>query len=269
MHVHAPQKLTSHPNPLPHPANPPRMHAPLPWPPVAVSQSCRVSHNWPNQLGHHCTSKANLNVGQKGIYTLGSSAGKGTRAKGGIQNAIGHCFDFMHIESWVAGMCSVSKGVSGCLLLSVLILLPFKPVVGALWQRGSEESSYPWGYYDELTDIPQQWILANHTFEDTLRKRVATKDGVVIFTTLRLGVKVDPLEVVAHAANWCYWLNKQGLLNSTLLITTDERTWEVLHERGLPGDLDLWLSLLVAATAARYSFFLTLSPACAPDRSIP
>jgi hypothetical protein len=122
-------------------------------------------------------------------------------------------------------------------VLGVLVLLTLLASNGT--HRREDGVEYPWGYYEKInnTKITAQWILRNDTFGETLRHRVATKDGAVIFTTLRLGVKVDPKEVLAHASNWCYWLDKLGLLNNAMLITTDERTWEVLHARGLPGGL--------------------------------
>ena len=39
-------------------------------------------------------------------------------------------------------------------------------------------------------------------------------------------------------SSFCYWLDRQGLLPHTLLLTTDEATWRAVHARGLPVFLD-------------------------------
>ena len=40
------------------------------------------------------------------------------------------------------------------------------------------------------------------------------------------------------ASNFCHWLHQSHLLRHTMLITTDEATWEMLAARGLPVYLD-------------------------------
>jgi hypothetical protein len=98
-----------------------------------------------------------------------------------------------------------------------------------------------WGLYPELTPVPGTYVLTNRSTLGTLT-RVATPgrslaERAIIFTTLRLG-DAPAAEVIEMIASFCAHLHRQGLLPHTMLITTDESTWETLHARGLPVFLD-------------------------------
>jgi hypothetical protein len=90
--------------------------------------------------------------------------------------------------------------------------------------------------------VPASRTVTNATLEATLQ-RVAGRSRTVVFTTLRISAEGEQLtkdesaaeSVVAMVSNFCYWLHKAGLLKRTMLLTTDVRTWRLLHERGFPG----------------------------------
>lgn len=98
-----------------------------------------------------------------------------------------------------------------------------------------------YGWYPSTTAVPKEYILFNETSMYIL-DRVATpgrklNKRSIIFTTLRFGHKPDG-DVLGMISTFCYHLNNQGMLKHTMLITTDERTWTMLHERGYPAFLD-------------------------------
>jgi len=124
-----------------------------------------------------------------------------------------------------------------CLLL---VVLPFGRAAAQV------ESSQPstcrrWGHYPITTDVPQEYVLFNETILDTL-DRVASPgrsraDRAVLFTTLRFGDMPDEL-VLGMISTFCYHLYQRNMLQHTMLITTDERTWHMLDEAGYPAFLD-------------------------------
>jgi len=98
-----------------------------------------------------------------------------------------------------------------------------------------------WGHYPDTTDVPQEYVLFNETILDTL-ERVASPgrsraDRAVLFTTLRFGDMPDEL-VLGMISTFCYHLYQRNMLQHTMLITTDERTWHMLDEAGYPAFLD-------------------------------
>ncbi|GAB4813837.1 hypothetical protein N2152v2_000883 [Parachlorella kessleri] len=79
------------------------------------------------------------------------------------------------------------------------------------------------------------WVVTPETIADVL-KAAATPTGEVIFTTLVFDVNLTGIDMVQ---NFGYWLNRHGLLEHTLILATDNHTWEALHSRGLPGYWDM------------------------------
>jgi hypothetical protein len=101
----------------------------------------------------------------------------------------------------------------------------------------------PFGHYPPPSaQVPPRYVLTN---ESTLRilDALASHPGspraqrAVVFTTLRFGDAPEG-EVAGMVASFCSHLHRHGLLQHTLLITTDERTWAALTQRGLPAFLD-------------------------------
>ena len=93
-----------------------------------------------------------------------------------------------------------------------------------------------WAWYPPQTRVPHEVILANTTLLAKLSK-IAIPDpteetrGTIIFTTLRFG-DGDLNETMEMINSFCYWLHEASLLRHTLLITTDEFTWEMVAAVG-------------------------------------
>lgn len=99
-----------------------------------------------------------------------------------------------------------------------------------------------WGVYPTELSISENFVLRNET-ADAILGRVASPgrrkaQRAVLFTTLRLGDDTSDEQVLGMISTFCYHLHRQGMLEHTLLITTDEPTVMRLRERGLPAFLD-------------------------------
>lgn len=100
----------------------------------------------------------------------------------------------------------------------------------------STTTSRGWAWYPPQTRVPHEVILANITLLATLSK-VALPDptgatrGTILFTTLRFG-DGDLNGTLEMINSFCYWLHEAGLLRHTLLITTDEFTWDTVATSG-------------------------------------
>jgi len=124
-----------------------------------------------------------------------------------------------------------------CLLLAVLLF----GRTAAQIESSEPSTRRRWGQYPISTDVPQEYVLFNETMLDTL-DRVATPgrsraDRAVLFTTLRFGGMPDEL-LLGMISTFCYHLGQLNMLQHTLLITTDEKTWHILDEAGYPAFLD-------------------------------
>jgi hypothetical protein len=111
---------------------------------------------------------------------------------------------------------------------------------------GEADTAPPWSeFYPTAVgeQVPREFVLANETLISTLDRVAKTvpprgPPGIVLFTTLRLSGGTDASELERMASNFCHWLHQSHLLRHTMLITTDEATWEMLAARGLPVYLD-------------------------------
>jgi len=134
-------------------------------------------------------------------------------------------------------------------MVTHFLSLSAKAQNGNQHQQGSAQRAFQqgeqvirdWGYYPAFSNVPEKYILFNETTLDVL-DRIATparrrSQRAVIFTTLRFG-DAPTESVMGMISTFCYHLDRQGMLQHTMLITTDEATWQHLHDRGFPAFLD-------------------------------
>lgn len=81
-------------------------------------------------------------------------------------------------------------------------------------------------------------IITNASLPMILRRTGANRERAIIFSTFDL-VHPDHRErVVGSLRNLCYHLQRQRLLQYTLLITPDEKSWQEARQAGVPAFLD-------------------------------
>jgi len=129
----------------------------------------------------------------------------------------------------------------GAVFSQVLLLTTIFATAQIVVTQEDALSDREWGYYPAFSNVPEKYILFNETTLDVL-DRIATparrrSQRAVIFTTLRFG-DAPTESVMGMISTFCYHLDRQGMLQHTMLITTDEATWQHLHDRGFPAFLD-------------------------------
>ncbi|KAL4441509.1 hypothetical protein ABPG77_002013 [Micractinium sp. CCAP 211/92] len=90
----------------------------------------------------------------------------------------------------------------------------------------------PDGWLDDNSSI-----MTNASLPMILRRAGANRERAIIFTTFDLVREDQKPRIVSSLRNLCYHLQKQQLLQHTLLTTPDEKSWQEARQAGVPA---LW-----------------------------
>ncbi|PRW44369.1 putative dolichyl pyrophosphate Glc1Man9 c2 alpha-1,3-glucosyltransferase [Chlorella sorokiniana] len=83
--------------------------------------------------------------------------------------------------------------------------------------------------------VPAEFVVTNETLS-ALLERTASPHEAVIFTTTRL--PANPQAELEMMSNFCFFLDRAGVLGHTLLLTTHNASWHQLNAKGFPVILD-------------------------------
>ena len=136
---------------------------------------------------------------------------------------------------------ALAMAVCAAVALAPRLSLANKDSDGGPTGGGPAQTPETWGIYPEITGVPPQYVLTNDTtlgILDRIASPGATRaQRAIIFTTLRFGDA--PTETISGMlSTFCHHLQRQGVLQHTMLITTDEGTVNQLRARGMPAFLD-------------------------------
>ncbi|KAL4441508.1 hypothetical protein ABPG77_002012 [Micractinium sp. CCAP 211/92] len=79
--------------------------------------------------------------------------------------------------------------------------------------------------------------MTNASLPMILRRAGANRERAIIFTTFTLEFENQKERIVSSLRNLCYHMQKQQLLQYTLLTTPDEKSWQEARQAGVPA---LW-----------------------------